>query len=277
MRCELDIPHPFDLVWDRLRDLNAVAAGLPGATIDLVAAERVHGRITVRFRGTSVTYRGTLGIAETGPGTVLLTANAAQVRGVGSVDGTVRIRVGTRGDATRVEVIGRAVVSGRAAELPEDILRQTVRRLVENAADRFATALATPSTDAPAADDAVGDAPAAASPRRTTAPAEEPPATTPAAAAQPVAAAPASGPGGEPDAVSPAGASADSAPATALPLVQVARTSAELVPVARRARPRRGRALWWVAAAATVAAVGAARGAGRSRGARLVTRPGRGR
>ena len=53
-----DVPHPIERVWEFMGDLPAVAACLPGATIDSHEGERVKGTIAIKFGPMSAAFAG---------------------------------------------------------------------------------------------------------------------------------------------------------------------------------------------------------------------------
>ncbi|MEY9871066.1 carbon monoxide dehydrogenase subunit G [Streptacidiphilus sp. MAP12-33] len=117
---------------------------LPGFTPDEDGETPLAGRLKLRVGSTSVTYRGELTRLDAGddPDEFRFAVDGRQAVGVGSVAGTVRLRLDADTDEpgleTRVTFLTSLQGSGRIEEVPGAALQTAARRLL----DRFCLELA---------------------------------------------------------------------------------------------------------------------------------------
>ncbi|MFC3999864.1 hypothetical protein ACFOVU_28380 [Nocardiopsis sediminis] len=147
---------PVEEAWRMVRDLPRIAPHLPGATLDSVDGECADGRLRVRLRGLTVTYRGRLLIlsADRGDGEFVVEAEAREARGDGRASATIAGRLSDEGGSTRVTIDADVSVTGRGALVEPAVLAAAGERLLA----RFGTSLAAEATQ-PAADRVDGAAP----------------------------------------------------------------------------------------------------------------------
>ncbi|WP_349017421.1 SRPBCC domain-containing protein [Streptomyces cavernicola] len=123
-------------------DAARVARGIQGLQRDVgVGAEPLSGRLKVRIAGHTITYRGALRVTEdTSAATpsFTVTGEATEVRGSGSVELTLGVRLLTAEGGTRLAYSGTGKGDGRVAELETTAVEAAVRRLL----NRFSESLA---------------------------------------------------------------------------------------------------------------------------------------
>ncbi|MEW1633335.1 SRPBCC domain-containing protein [Streptomyces sp. NPDC093801] len=140
MEHQVFVPVPADDLRAVLRDPVRVARCVPGLQQDAGggAPGPLAGRLRLRVGSSTVTYRGTVELAERDPEHFTAECEGSEVRG----DGTARLSAGLRliphEGGTRLEFTGRGTVDGRAAAFDPEALTTAVRRLL----DRFCADLA---------------------------------------------------------------------------------------------------------------------------------------
>src|SRR5215472_1566269 len=71
------VPVPKSRAWDVLLDVERVAPCMPGATLDSVDGDEIHGRIKVKVGPINMTYAGTARLIERHPDAGIVTRDAA--------------------------------------------------------------------------------------------------------------------------------------------------------------------------------------------------------
>src|SRR6185437_6053878 len=101
------VPVPFDRAWDVLLDVEKVAPCMPGATLDSVDGDEIHGKVKVKVGPISMTYAGTAKFVEKDRenGVVRLEASGKETRGSGTASAVVRSVLEDLGDHTKVVVL----------------------------------------------------------------------------------------------------------------------------------------------------------------------------
>jgi hypothetical protein len=147
------------MFWLAFTDLPRLLAEAPGLTIRTGAGALVdtssdgdsaHGRLRLRVGSTTITYEGSATVARTSSDTCVLelAVLGKQVRGVGSVRGTIRFelhRIGAAntsgrqhgGDTTRVVIQPDLRFTGRAETLPTQTMRAAASRFADEWLDRL--------------------------------------------------------------------------------------------------------------------------------------------
>ncbi|MGW0928394.1 SRPBCC family protein [Streptomyces sp. NPDC002644] len=154
MEHEVFVPVPADHLAAALADPDRVALALPGLQRD-AAAEGVAGRLKLRVGGSSVTYRGSLGVTRQDDGTFTAEGVGGEARGDGTVRVTVRVTLRPRPDGTVLHLAATGSASGRITGFDPDAVRSALTRLME----RFAADL--PGQSGENADDSGGGVSAA--------------------------------------------------------------------------------------------------------------------
>ncbi len=133
MPYEAAVPVHRRLLWPAVTDAERLLGALPNVTIDAAGAQGVAGRLRVRTREQTVTFRGVARIVEVVPTAlrVSLEVEAVFGRAGGSVEGLVEIVLRKSGSGTRVIVDSRLDITTGAAPLPAESLDAAFRRVVQ--------------------------------------------------------------------------------------------------------------------------------------------------
>ena len=133
MPYEATVPVHRRLLWPAVTDPERLLGALPNAVIDASGAQGVAGRLRVRTREQTVTFRGIARIVEVVPTSlrVSLEVEAVFGRAGGSVEGVVEIVLRQSGPGTRVVVSGQLDIAPGAAPLPPGSLEAAIERVVQ--------------------------------------------------------------------------------------------------------------------------------------------------
>jgi carbon monoxide dehydrogenase subunit G len=117
-----------------------LAGALPNAVVEASGAQGVAGRLRIRTREQTVTFRGVARIVEVVPASLRVTLEIEAVfgRAGGTVEGIVEIALRQSGTGTRVVVGGRLAIAPGTTRLSAESLDAAMSRLVQ----RWFTALA---------------------------------------------------------------------------------------------------------------------------------------
>ena len=165
MRIEtgFDIPRPPADAYAVLLDLERVTPCFPGAELLGHAADGAREvRVTVRLGPMRLTYEGEVRIADRDDEALgaVLAGTAREVRGGGSADARIAMRVEEASGGARVSATADVDLTGRAAQMGRGIVEDVATRLVGEMAACLEAGL---RADAPSATAPAG-APAAAPP-----------------------------------------------------------------------------------------------------------------
>jgi uncharacterized protein len=145
MAMELDnsftVPVPPDQAWEVLLDVERIAPCMPGATVDEVDGDVVHGRIKVKVGPVSLTYRGTAKFTERDADThtVVVEASGKETRGAGTASATVQASLAPDESGTAVTMHTTMNVTGRPAQFGRGVMVEVGGKLVEQFAANLAT------------------------------------------------------------------------------------------------------------------------------------------
>src|SRR5215831_15395641 len=140
------VPVPKHRAWDVLLDVERVAPCMPGATIDSIDGDEIHGRIKVKVGPINMTYVGTARFVERDKeiGVVRLEASGKEIRGAGTASATVRSVLEDRGDQTDVVVLTTLNVTGKPAQFGRGVMNEVGGKLLSIFATNLAATLAEP-------------------------------------------------------------------------------------------------------------------------------------
>ncbi|MBS2962141.1 hypothetical protein KGA66_03720 [Actinocrinis puniceicyclus] len=143
MPYEATVPVHRRLLWPAVTDAERLIGALPNASVDASGAQGVAGRLRVRTREQTVTFRGVARIVEVVPSSlrVSLEVEAVFGRAGGTVEGTVEITLRQSGSGTRVVVGGQLDIATGTSSLSAEALDGAFQRVVQ----RWFTALAATS------------------------------------------------------------------------------------------------------------------------------------
>jgi len=132
MPYEATVPVHRRLLWPAVTDPERLLGALPNAVIDASGSQGVAGRLRVRTREQTVTFRGIARIVEVVPSSlrVSLEVEAVFGRTGGTVEGLIEIVLRQSGAGTRVVVTGQLDIAPGAAPLPADSLETAIGRVV---------------------------------------------------------------------------------------------------------------------------------------------------
>jgi len=153
---QLSVPAPIDVVWPALLDPERVAPCVPGATLTGVDGESFTGTVKVKVGPITLLYKGTGTFTETDEQArrAVLTADAKDTRGNGTVKATVTLTLADQGDHTTGTVVTDLSITGKPAQFGRGMIADVGGKIIEQFSACLSEKLAVP---APAA------APAAAS------------------------------------------------------------------------------------------------------------------
>ncbi|GAB2847873.1 hypothetical protein GCM10022221_54130 [Actinocorallia aurea] len=145
---EFALAADADTAWQALLDVRRVAPLMPGVVLESTSDAEHHGRAKIKFGATTITYKGTArtAVVDDLTRTAILEASAREARGPGTAEAVFQATVLPSPSGCRVLLHIRASFTGRAASLPDPVIRDAATKLLT----RFATALsATLTTPAP--------------------------------------------------------------------------------------------------------------------------------
>lgn len=132
MPYEATVPVHRRLLWPAVTDVERLIGALPNASIDASGAQGVAGRLRVRTRDQTVTFRGVARIVEVVPSSLRVSLDVEAVFGRvgGTVEGVVEIALRQAGSGTRVLVDGRLEINPGASALSAEALDAAFSRVV---------------------------------------------------------------------------------------------------------------------------------------------------
>jgi len=146
-----EVPFPADKVWEFMVDLPAVAACLPGATIESQEGDRVKGKVAIKFGPMSAAFNGSARLERDDA------AKRAVFRGAGQdtlsqsrATGDIAYRVEPAGTGSRVHVELQYSLQGPLAQFSRSgLVQDFVRRMIAEFGRNVSARLAAPSDGAP--------------------------------------------------------------------------------------------------------------------------------
>src|SRR5215467_13163556 len=171
------VPVGEDRAWEVLLDVERVALCMPGATLQSVDGDEIHGTIQVKVGPITMTYKGTARFTERDPAAHIITLEASgkETRGAGTASARVRSMLEDKGDETHVVVHTTFHVTGRPAQFGRGVMNDVGGRLIGIFADNLASTIAAmpaetagPVDAALAANGTNGTVPASAEPASST-------------------------------------------------------------------------------------------------------------
>ncbi len=143
------VPVSEDRAWDVLLDVERVAPCMPGATLESIDGDEIHGSIKVKVGPINMVYKGTARFTERDPAAHVITLEASgkETRGAGTASAKVRSMLEGDGDKTHVIVHTTLSVTGKPAQFGRGVLAEVGGKLI----GIFATNLAAMVEAAPPA------------------------------------------------------------------------------------------------------------------------------
>jgi carbon monoxide dehydrogenase subunit G len=157
------VPVPEDRAWDVLLDVERVAPCMPGATLQSVDGDEIHGAIKVKVGPITMTYQGTARFTERDPAAHVITLEASgkETRGAGTASAKVRSMLEGNGSETHVVVHTTLTVTGKPAQFGRGVMSEVGGKLIGIFADNLASMLAAEGGDDSEESDTAGSATAA--------------------------------------------------------------------------------------------------------------------
>ncbi|MFI9052591.1 SRPBCC domain-containing protein [Streptomyces sp. NPDC053427] len=159
MEHEMYVPFPVGTVRQALTEPERVARCVPGVQLDAEAAPRIpEGRLRLRIGSSTITYRGTLTIADEGgrsasdDDALVFEAKGTESRGDGAVALTLTVRLTPAtepGPGTTLVCSGALRSDGRLAEATDRSAETAGRRLLDRFAENLAADLEQRPVEAP--------------------------------------------------------------------------------------------------------------------------------
>jgi carbon monoxide dehydrogenase subunit G len=141
------VPVPEDRAWDVLLDVERVAHCMPGATLQSIDGDEIHGSIRVKVGPINMVYQGTARFTERDPAAHVITLEASgkETRGAGTASAKVRSMLEAAGDRTHVVVHTTLNVTGKPAQFGRGVMAEVGGKLIGIFADNLAAMLAAES------------------------------------------------------------------------------------------------------------------------------------
>jgi carbon monoxide dehydrogenase subunit G len=138
------VPVPMDRAWDVLLDVEKVASCMPGATLDSVDGDEIHGKMKVKVGPISMTYAGTARFVEKDrdAGVVILQASGKETKGAGTASASIRSMLQDKGDETDVKVVTTLNITGKPAQFGRGVMSEVSGKLLTIFASNLAAMLA---------------------------------------------------------------------------------------------------------------------------------------
>ena len=130
---QLSVPAPIDVVWPALLDPERVAPCVPGATLTSVKGESFTGTVKVKVGPITLLYKGTGTFTETDEQArrAVLTADAKDTRGNGTVKATVALTLTDQGDHTTGTVVTDLSITGKPAQFGRGMIADVGGKIIE--------------------------------------------------------------------------------------------------------------------------------------------------
>jgi uncharacterized protein len=137
----------IETAWTALADFERIAVCIPGATVESVAGDEVHGSIKVRLGSIGPTYKGTMTFVQRDQDAHRIVLKAhAETRTAGSATAGVVASLTEFGGSTTVLIISDVEFTGKAGQLEASVVADAGNRLVRQFAQRLADLLAAAPT-----------------------------------------------------------------------------------------------------------------------------------
>ncbi|HEV7192362.1 MAG TPA: SRPBCC domain-containing protein [Jatrophihabitantaceae bacterium] len=163
----MHLEHSFSVAagveqtWHAMLDPERMAGCIPGAALDSVKNGVANGAIRVRLGAVGPTYRGTAKVVEKDDdGHRAVVEARGDTRSFGDASVRLVVTVSQFGATTNVVLRSDVTLTGRAAEIDEQLISESGDRLCRQVAARLNDLLSTPiRRPAVVAEPAVADAP----------------------------------------------------------------------------------------------------------------------
>jgi uncharacterized protein len=147
--------------WRTLLDVPRVARALPGASIEPDLVDGAYrGRMKIKLGPVTAEYAGLARLQDSDEDDHIASfhVQGREVRGQGTAEATITIRVSAGADATRLEVQTDLQVTGRQAQIGRGIMEEVAAGVLREFASRLERAIVGSEALPGAGDEAVFDA-----------------------------------------------------------------------------------------------------------------------
>jgi carbon monoxide dehydrogenase subunit G len=134
------VDAPIDEVYATMIDLERVAPCVPGAEVlEKTGDDSYNVAIKVKVGPMSMTYRGTVEIAERDPEahTAKMRARAKEARGQGTASADVTMALEGDGSSTKGTMTSDVTLSGRVASMGRGIIQDVSARIIDTFSDNL--------------------------------------------------------------------------------------------------------------------------------------------
>jgi carbon monoxide dehydrogenase subunit G len=134
------VDAPIDEVYAAMIDLERVAPCVPGAEVlEQTGDDSYNVAIKVKVGPMSMTYRGTVEIAERDPEahTAKMRARAKEARGQGTASADVTMALEGDGSSTKGTMTSDVTLSGRVASMGRGIIQDVSARIIDTFSDNL--------------------------------------------------------------------------------------------------------------------------------------------
>jgi carbon monoxide dehydrogenase subunit G len=143
------IEAPLDKVWDLLQDIPRVATCMPGAEItETVDDHTWKAKVGVKVGPLSVGYNATITrkSLDAAAHSATMQVEAVDGKGRGTVSASIVTSAQSNGDATDIDVLADATVSGMIGQMGQGVLKEVSGRILKIFAANVAKAVNTPAS-----------------------------------------------------------------------------------------------------------------------------------
>jgi carbon monoxide dehydrogenase subunit G len=156
---EFTVPAGIERAWELLLDLPEVAHCMPGATVDSFEGESFTGSVKVKLGPMQIVYRGTgrFDRISSEDRTAVVTAQAKESRGSGTVKAAITMSLAPAGENTLVRVVTDLAITGKPAQLGRGLIDDVASRLITTFADNLARKIGADAAPGPVVTAAADD------------------------------------------------------------------------------------------------------------------------
>jgi uncharacterized protein len=145
------VPLPVDTVWPALLDVQRIAPCLPGASVERIVGDDVHGSVRVKLGPISMRYRGVMTFTERDEAArrAVMSARAQEARGGGSVNAIITAGLVDNDGSTDVTVVTELDITGKPAQFGRGVIAGVSNQIMGQFANNLSRALQAEQMAAP--------------------------------------------------------------------------------------------------------------------------------